>query len=261
MKPLVKALIAGGSLILVGVIILLIALGLNGWTLKADFTTEEFVAEQENDKVVVENSVGSVKINYYDGDKVQISYPEAKNYSYNISEKDGTVRISGPKPHWYEFSIWWADVPEMVINLPKAKTFDLTLTVNAGSLRLYDGKYSAIHVTVNAGTLNASSVECDTFNATVNAGSMQINKLNCHTSFNGEVNAGSLSAKEVTCPKINAEVNAGSLSMKIDGAKSEYTIQTHVSAGSSNISNQTGTTDKKITADVSAGSLNISFTS
>ena len=261
MKPFVKAIIAGGCVILIGVIILLVALGLNGWKFKANFTTEEFVAEQENHKIIVENSIGSVKINYYDGDKVQISYPEASNYNYSISEKDGAVRVSGPKPKWYEFSIWWADVPETVINLPQNTVFELDLTVNAGSLRLFAGEYSKVRLLVNAGSLNANGVECDTFNATVNAGSMQINKLNCHTSFDGEVNAGSLSAKEVTCPKINAEVNAGSLSMKINGAKSEYTIHASVSAGSSNISNQTGSTDKKITADVSAGSLNISFTS
>ena len=213
MKPFVKAIIAGGCVILIGVIILLVALGLNGWKFKANFTTEEFVAEQENKKVVVENSIG-------------------------------TVKISGPSPKWYEFSIWWADVPEMAINLPKATAFDLTLTVNAGSLRLLEGEYSAVHITVNAGVLNANGVECDTFKATVNAGSMQINNLNCHTSFDGEVNAGSLNAKGVTCPKISAEVNAGSLSMKINGVKSEYTIHSHVSAGSSNISSQTGSTDK-----------------
>lgn len=261
MKPFVKAIIGGGCVILLGVIILIIALGLNNWTLKANFTAEEFTAEEENSKIILENSVGSVKINYYDGDRVEISYPESKNYKMSITEKDGTVKISSYKPHWYEFSIWWADVPETVVNLPKDTVFELKLTVNAGSLRLDEGKYSKVNLTVNAGTLNASGVECDTFDATVNAGSMQINKLNCHTSFVGDVNAGSMSVKEVTCPKIAADVSAGSLSMKVNGVKDEYTIDVSVSAGSCNLSNQTRSTDKIITADVSAGSLSITFTS
>ncbi len=256
---MVKAIIAGICIILVGVIILLIALGLNGWKFKANFDTAEFNAEQENSKIVVENSISAVKINYYDGEKVQIVYPETKNYKASISEENGIVKFSSPKPKWYEFSIWAADVPDTVINLPKDRAFVLDLTVNAGSLRI-EGEYASIKATVNAGSLSSVNVQCDTFDATVNAGSMQIDNLVCQTSFKGEVSAGSLRATNVTCPLITADVSAGSLTMKINGVKSEYNIQADVSAGSSNIGNQTGTTDKMITADVSAGSLNISFT-
>lgn len=261
MKPFVKAIIAGGCIIVTGLIILIIALGLNGWTLIAHFSTEEFNDEQESNKIVVENFVGSVKINYYDGDTVQISYPVAKNYKFSISEENGVIRVKSPKPKWYEISIWWANIPQTVINLPKDTTFDLDLTVNAGSLRLGEGEYSKVKLTVNAGSLRATDIECDTFNAEVNAGSMNISNITCHTSFEGEVNAGSLNAKYVTCPKITADVSAGSLNMTINGAKSEYNIVAHVSAGSSNIGSQPVVSDKSLIANVSAGSLNILFTS
>lgn len=261
MKSVVKAIIAGSCVIVLGIIILVVALGLNGWSFKAHFDTKEFNAEQENSKIVVENSVGSMKINYYDGEKVQIIYPEATNYELSISEKNGTVRVSSPEPKWYEFSIRWANIPETVINLPKNTQFELNLTVNAGSLRLLEGQYSKIRLTVNAGSLSVRGVDCDTLSAEVNAGSMQINDLVCETYFDGEVNAGSMNAKGVSCPKIKADVSAGSLNMTIKGSKSEYNIIASVSVGSSNISNQNGTTDKSLTAEVSAGSLNVSFTS
>ena len=261
MKSMVKAIIAGSCIIVLGVAILLVALGLNGWSFKAHFDKKEFNAEQENNKIIVENSVGSMKINYYDGEKVQIFYPQSSNYTLDISENDGTVRVKSPKPKWYEFSIWWANIPETVINLPRDTEFQLDLTVNAGSLRVFEGQYSKVSLTVNAGSLNARGVKCDTFSAEVNAGSMQINNIECTTSFDGEVNAGSMNAKYVISPKIKADVSAGSLNMTIKGSKSEYNISARVSAGSSNISNQTGTTDKSLTAVVSAGSLNVSFTS
>lgn len=261
MKPFVKAIIAGGCVILIGVIVLLVALGLNGWTLKTTYRTEEFNAQQENSKVVVENSVGSMKINYYDGDKVQIFYPEAKNYKLKISEQGGVLRISSPNPKWYEFSIWSSNIPETVINLPESTSFELDLTVNAGSLRILNGEYSNIKITVNAGSLNAKGVNCNVFNATVNAGTMQTNDLTCRSSFTGKVNAGSLNAKNVTCSAITADVSAGSLNMTVNGKKSEYHIKAHVSAGSSNLESQDIPSDKSLTANVSAGSLNISFTS
>lgn len=259
MKSMIRAIIAGSCIITLGIIILLIALGLNGWTLKAHFSREEFNAEQENNKIIVDKSVGSMKINYYEGDKVQIFYPEAKNYKVSVSEKDGTVRVSNPGPKWYEFSIWWSDIPETVINLPMGTEFELDLTVNAGSLKLYEGQYSKVSLTVNAGTLNATGVKCETFSATVNAGSMQINSLECTSSFDGEVNAGSLNAKNVISPKITADVSAGSLNMSIIGKKEEYNIKVHVSAGSSNLQSQNVVSDKSLTAEVSAGSLNITF--
>ncbi|MCH5142903.1 MAG: DUF4097 family beta strand repeat protein [Clostridiales bacterium] len=260
MKSMVKAIIAGSCIIVLGVAILLVALGLNGWTFKAHFDTKEFNAEQENNKIIVENSVGSMKINYYDGEKVQILYPEAQNYNVDIVEKDGHVQVITPSPKWYEFSIWWANIPETVINLPKDIEFELELIVKAGSLRLLDGQYSKIRLTVHAGSLNASGVQCDTFKAEVNAGSMQIDSLICATSFRGEVNAGSLNAKYVACSDITAKVSAGSLTMTLKGNKSDYNISAYVSAGSSNISNQRGSTEKRIDTYVYAGSLNVFFT-
>ena len=279
MKSMVKAIIAGSCVIVLGVVILLIALGLNGWTFKADFTTNEFVAEQDNNELIVENSIGSVKINYYDGEKVQIIYPESENYKMSISEQNGYVKVTTPNPKWYEFSIWRTDIPEMVINLPKTTVFQMHLKVNAGSLRL-EGKYSSVWLTVNAGSLRVTDVECDKIYATVNAGSMFINNLICDTLFKGEVNAGSmlidsiicteefnakvnagsLNAKYVACPYTNVSVSTGSLNITLKGNKSDYSISAHVTAGSSNISNQKGTTDKKITANVSAGSLKVNFT-
>lgn len=260
MKSFVKAIIAGSCIIVFGLAILLIALSLNGWTLKQHFSTEEFNSEQKISKIVVDKSVGSMKINYYDGDKVQIIYPVSKNYEVSVKDDDGCVRISNRKPKWFEFSIWWAHIPETVINLPKDTQFELDLTINAGTLNI-EGTYSNVRVTVNAGTFKATEVECDILKATVNAGSMNINNITCHTSFKGEVNAGSLNAKNVICPTITAEVSAGSLNMTINGIEAEYNISAHVSAGSSNLRSKSGTTDKKITANVSAGSLNVSFTS
>lgn len=261
MKSFVKAIIAGCCIIFIGIIILVIALGLNGWTLRLHFSTEEFNSEQEINKVVVDKSVGSMKINYYDGDKIQIFYPTSNNYEVSVKYDDGCVRVTSRRPKWFEFSIWLAHIPETVINLPKDTTFELDLTVNAGSLRIQEGQYSKVRITVNAGSLRANNIECDTFNAKVNAGSMNINNITCHTSFKGEVNAGSLNAKNVICPTITAEVSAGSLNMTVKGIEAEYNISAHVSAGSSNLRSKSGTTDKKITANVSAGSLNVSFTS
>ena len=258
MKSMVKAIIAGSCIIVLGVAILIVALALNGGTFKAHFDTKEFNAEYEHKQIVLESSAGSVKINYYDGETVKIVYPEAKNYKVDIEEKDGYMQITGPSPKWYEFSIWWANIPEITINLPKSTTFQLNLTLNAGSLRL-DGEYSSVWLNVNAGTLRSTNFVCTTLYAKVNAGSMIINHLRCSNKFEGEVNAGSLNVSYIDCPEITAKVSAGSLNMKVWGLKTDYRIYAYVSAGSSNIESQNNTSDRSINARVSAGSLNVTF--
>lgn len=259
MKSMLKAIIAGICIIVLGVAILLVGLGLNGWTFAPSFTTEEFIAEQENTAIKLTDSVNRVKISYGETDRVKVTYPVSKQYKYFAEEKDGTVTVGGPKTHWYNFGLWSARVPDTVVTLPKDCAFDLNLTVNAGSLVIGSGTYKKVNLKVNAGELRINDVTCENFEAKVSAGSLKAEGVNCRT-FGGTVSAGELRAGNITCPSIKTKVSAGSLNLTVNGKKADYSISVSISAGSSNVSSQTGATDKQITAEVSAGSLKINFT-
>lgn len=258
MKGVVKMIIAGAVILGIGIAVLLIALGLNGWTFSPDFTTEEFTSTQENDALDVRLAAGRVKIEYHDGENIQISYPVAKGYETTITESEGTLSIDGNQHKWYIFSCG-ITFPETVIKIPAGKIKEVSVTLNAGTVEIPDGEFTKVKLNVNAGTINVGNIAgAELFDVDLNAGTVNVsavtgNKLVCH------VSAGTANLKKLDCAETEVKVSAGTANLNFAGAKSDYTATVNVSAGSCNgISTQTGG-EKSLTVKVSAGSCNVSF--
>lgn len=263
MKGMVKAIIGGCIFIAIGVVILLIALGLNGWSITPNYEMKTYNATETNTTVKLNFNAGEVKTEFYNGDKIVVEYPEIENYSTTIKEENGTLTFSGPrKQHWYNFSFGWNKIPKTIIKLPQNTAFNLDFEVNAGTVTVAEGAYGTVKIQLNAGTVKVNGIaECTSFTGTVNAGSANVKNVNCEGKFRCEVNAGSINIDGLTCDDIDTEVNAGSLNLKINGNKTDYTIFVDKSAGSCSVEEQTGTGGKTLAIDVSAGSANVTFAS
>ena len=66
MKAVIKAIIAGSVIIGIGLIVLIVALALNGWKFMPKFEMAEYVAEGEIGELKIDNAVGNVKTEFYD---------------------------------------------------------------------------------------------------------------------------------------------------------------------------------------------------
>ncbi len=258
MKGVVKMIIAGAVILGIGIAVLLLALGLNGWTFSPNFTTEEFTSTEENEALNVQLAAGRLKIEYHDEDNIKITYPVAKGYETTVTESDGTLLIEGNRHKWYVFS-WGVTFPETVIKIPAGKIKEISVSLNAGTVEIPDGDFTKVTLKLNAGTVNAGNISgAELFNVELNAGTVNAeavngNKLVCH------VNAGTANLKKLDCAETEVKVNAGTANLNFTGAKSDYTATVNVSAGSCNgISTQTGG-DRSLTVKVSAGSCNVSF--
>ncbi|MDE6411624.1 MAG: DUF4097 domain-containing protein [Clostridia bacterium] len=260
MKAIIKAIIAGSVIIGVGLIILVIALALNGWKFMPKFEMVSFTAEGEIGELKIDNAVGNVKTEFYDGDKITVEYPVSERYSASVEEKEGVLTVSGlNKKHWYSFTFLPATLPETLIKIPKNNVLKLDVTVNAGKVELAAGEYEKAQFKVNAGSLVAHGVSCPELKCEVNAGSISLKEVES-ASLDCKVSAGSFHADRINCPLVNVKVSAGSVNLKMAGNKEEYTILVDTSAGSCNLASKTGTDpNKKIDIDVSAGSVNVSF--
>lgn len=260
MKAIIKAIIAGSVIIGVGVIVLVIALALNGWKIAPDFEIAEYVSEGEIGELKIENAVGNIKTEFYDGDRVMVSYPVSDRYTMSVGEKDGLLTIDGlHKKHWYSFTFLTGMLPETIVKIPRSAVLKLAVTVNAGTVELAAGRYAETGVTLNAGALNVLGMTCSDFKCEVNAGSISVKSLES-ASLDCKVKAGAFHAERIDCPFVKVSVAAGSAELSVQGNREEYTISVDKSAGSCNVAGQTGSDpDKRIDIDVSAGSCNVSF--
>lgn len=261
MKGFVKVIIAGAVIIGLGIAILLIALGLNDWSFTPKFEMQSFTAEQENTSLSVKLDAGRLKIIYREdgGDKIQITYPEAKSYKTTVTEKDGKLSLVGNIHHWYTFT-WGITFPETVIMLPKNTIANVEITLNAGTVDLAGGEYQSVKIKVNAGTCHVGEISgCNTLDLTVNAGTLNVDGAQSNN-VRSEVNAGAANIKKIDSAQTEVTLSAGSATLAFTGAKTEYNATVNVSLGTcSGLATQTGSGGKNISISVSAGSATVSF--
>lgn len=260
MKAIIKAIIGGSVIIGVGLIILVIALALNDWKFMPEFEMKHYVAGGEITELKIDNSVGNIKTEFYDGEEITVDYPVSNRYSGSVEEKEGLLTVNGlNKKHWYNFTFLPIVLPETLVKIPRNKVLKLTVTVNAGKVELGEGEFEKAQITVNAGSLTAHGVVCAELKCNVNAGAIYVKSLES-ASLDCKVNAGAFNAERIACPQIRVNVSAGSANFKVAGNREDYTILVDKSAGSCNVSGQTGADpDKKLDVGVSAGSVSVSF--
>lgn len=258
MNRVIRAIIIGSVIIGIGVAVLLVALALNDWSFQPNFTTEEFISQEENTALSVNLDAGKLRIEYHDEENIQISYPVASGYQTTVTESDGKLTITGNKRRWYAFQ-WGIDFPETIVKIPYDKIKDVEITLNAGMIDLADGEFENVTVKVNAGTCNVGKItDCKQFDVRLNAGALNVSGVQSER-FSCHLNAGSAKIQQIDSNESDVKVNAGSANLGFVGFIEDYSATVSVSAGSCNgIGDRTGG-DRTISVKVSAGSVNVSF--
>lgn len=258
MNHVIRAIIIGSAIIGIGVAILLVALALNDWSFQPNFTTEEFISQEENTVLSVNLDAGKLKIEYHDEENVQIFYPVASGYQTTIAESDGKLTLEGNKRRWYAFQ-WGIEFPETIVKIPYDKIKDVEITLNAGMIELADGEFENVTVKVNAGTCNLGSITgCKQFDVRLNAGALNVSGAACEK-LSFHLNAGSAKIQQIVSQESEVKVNAGSANLSFVGSIEDYSASVSASVGSCNgIGDRTGG-DKTITVKVNAGTVNVSF--
>ena len=93
MNSIVKGLIIGGAIAVLGAVIAITALAVCGWTVKPKFQMKTFTSAEEVSSVYVRQDEGSVKLSYYDGDEIVVEYPENKLFKATVECRDGKLTV------------------------------------------------------------------------------------------------------------------------------------------------------------------------
>lgn len=279
MNKIGKTIAAGVVIIIIGAIIMVVALGLNGWKIDDEYEMKEYNGENAVTAIKLNFAIGKIKTQFYDGERVKVEYPENKFLTTACSEQNGELTIkTTSKFRWFNFGSWFRAIPEAVISVPQGTVVSLDFTVNAGTVDIAEGTYTDVTININAGTVNLNDAVCAKFTAKLNAGTLNTGKLTAATAdckvnaglikvndatcaqFTGNVNAGKIAVSKLKSDDILLDVDAGSIEITVDGIKDDYTVTAKVDAGSCNLSSQKGADPlKHINVDVDAGSASVSF--
>lgn len=278
MKSMMKVIIAGAVIMVLGIAILCISLGVHGWKFDGDYEIITYECSDDNSTLDVEFSAGTLEINYYDGEKIKVEYPQNKVLSTEVEEADGALSFETKIKKSWDIISGFMKIPTAKIWIPQGDVINIKLELNAGSVKLARGEYCALDIKVNAGALSIGDVKCGKLSADVNAGSMNMQdvfseaevKLNLSAgsmdikslespALVGDVSAGKASIGRIQTPLVDFDISAGSVRLAMAGEKSKYNVRIDKSAGSCNISDQAGSEDLRIKASISAGSLNVIF--
>lgn len=298
MSTLGKTIIAGVVIAVIGVIIMVAVLGINGWKFDDKYELKTYDCTSEINTLKLDFEVGVLKTEFYDGDKIKVEYPESKTLVTTFSENNGVLSmITDVKFKLFRINSLFNKLPDTIIKIPKNNVLKLDFVLNAGTADIASGNYTDINLNMNAGTVNFENVTCDKYTIDLNAGTLKVQNLNAgyadlkmnagdikiakiiSPEINVKVNAGNIIIKDMESDKITAKMNAGGLNIEkalikninyninagsiltnVIGNKADYNINVEKNAGSCNVSNQTGlAADKIITLDIDAGKININF--
>ena len=282
-KSTKTSIVAGVIIVVIGVVVLLCAMGASGWKFNSvnNWQEETFNAAANVERLKINVNWGQVIVKRGATETISVKYQYDDRYLPTFEENGGKLTIETPSKRWYDFTYWINNAPRMEITLPQNVVLsEIHLTVNAGAVQFGDGEWcAAMFVKINAGAVTMCKITVNELDVKLNAGALQIQKIDC-TKMTCKLNAGAFDASEITCQDFDCEMNAGAVNVtKLDGshsiklklaaggaelglvgAKSAYAVSVDKSAGSCNVSSQiNANATRTLTISLSAGSVNVTF--
>lgn len=253
--------IIGIIVLAVGLALFITGLALNGWKFKVEYEMETFNSTEDNTTLDLRMSAGSMNVQFYDGDGVEVVYPVSYARGFEVTERAGTVKVNSFNRHIFNW-FGWNNIPAVTVKIPQGKVMNLKLKISAGTASIASGAYGDTLIDMSAGSVDVGEVVCKNFKADLSAGMITVNSVAC-TALDVDLSAGTATIKSVVSNVIDIDLSAGSVYMTVKGNKSEYAVTVDKSAGSCNLTNQSpaqGTAEvKRIDVDLSAGSVEVKF--
>ena len=281
MKKNIKVIVAGVVVAVIGLVVLLCALGMSGWSFSRvnDWQEDTFSSDAAISKLKVQVNVGQVYIQYGSVENVRVKYEFNDNYQPQISERAGVLTVETARTQWYDFGLWFGNAPTIEITVPHELKPQIDLEVNAGTANLGDGDWGnyvkvelnagkmsigdvivgELYVGINAGELSANKIQCDKLRCYLSAGKFNATDIACDE-FYCELSAGRATVNRLGAYNVTIELSAGKVNLGLVGEQTDYNVRVSKSAGKCNVSNRTdASASRRLDVDLSAGTVNVSF--
>lgn len=282
-KSTKSSIIAGVVIVVIGVAVLLCALGMSGWNFRGvkNWETDTVTYEKPISKLEIKVNYGQVVIKQGLVEVTTVNYEYDEKHRPEIAvNDDGLLKIHTAEKKWHEINYWFEDAPSIEVTLPVQSDLAIVdLVLNAGTVEFGDGDWGAtvcvevnagavslgdvsmrdLRLQVNAGALNAGKIQSQKVTCDLNAGAFSVKEITC-SAFECDVSAGAAEVKKLDSSTVKLDVSAGSATLGLVGAQSDYRVSVDKSAGSCNVSSQmNASATRTLTVDISAGSVDVTF--
>jgi len=199
-----------------------------------------------------------------DSNDIKISYMEDKDEDYSVTNENGLVTLVNQSHRHGSFSFQffdWGnhDIAKIIVYVPKNYAKNISISTTNSVIQISDfselGDLSCktTNSVIKMEKVDAKNITMETQNAAITLKDIAAgNQLSAETQ-NGKISLDHISAQEISLQTQNAIIGG-----TIDGAQSDYTIETHTTNAISNLHDRSGGS-KKLTASTTNAIINLDF--
>ena len=116
MKKKSKVIIAGLAIAVIGVVVLVCALGMSGWKFDKfnNWQEDSYSTEAQVFKLALKVNAGQVTVKQSATDVISVKYEYDERYKPEITlQADNVLKIETGKKLWYQLNWWFDHAPKM----------------------------------------------------------------------------------------------------------------------------------------------------
>lgn len=290
-KAIKIVVIIGVSLLLVGCVIFVVAMSLNGWdfsALSSEYEKKTLVATEEKSVVVLDFQNSDVQVKYAQVEYASVEYSVAKGKdgkelnAFDIVDENGKLSLTERRvvqTWFFGFNV----KPTAILTLPN--TFcDLTVKTDNGKIvidKSVNGGFGKVEFDTDNGEIDIrGDMTCSSLTATTNNGKITFGgKLsadgdvkaesdNGKISVNGELKArgvrfdtdnGAVSSSSVIdAESVYMKTENGGITVTLAGKTGDYSVTAKTGNGSCNVADSEGGS-RTLVAKTGNGAIKVSF--
>lgn len=239
-------------LIVLGSIIFVIAMSLNGWNFTelntSNYKTSTYDINQDFNSISFETEFVSIEFNLSNDEKCKVVCFEDENEKSSVSVEKQTLTVkskSASNKKWYEYIGINFNEPKITVYLPKNQYDLLLVKNNSGSIEIpKDLNFTDIDINLTAGDVNLSSavsekikiktttgsivlknVAADTLDLSVKTGDITAYNLECNGEIKADVTTGGLNLSDANCNNFSSNGNTGEITLNNVISKNQISIE------------------------------------
>lgn len=255
-------LVIATSLVVVGALIFVIAMSINGWDFSklstVKYKTTNYTIDEKFKHILVKTTTSDIQFAISDDGTCKVVCREQENMKHTVEVKGDTLTINVVDDRkWYEHIGITIGSPKITIYLPEEEyASSIKVKVSTGDIRLDGMSVDNIDFTTSTGDVKITNVVCkENIKIKVSTGDVKLDDIKCiNLSTNG--NTGDVSLKDVIADgMISVERDTGDIKFS-DCDGSEISMETSTGDIKGSI-----LTDKVFTTKTNTGDIEVPKTS